>query len=216
MYNPTILNLVIKQGSDFNDLTFQLAHKCITRCAAKPSTTPAQIKIEPMGVTLSTGSILIHGCEDLVLSAPLNPEDRVISVTSIPSSIPVGSAIQGPFIDITGWSIRSTIKDKAGLVIANFVGVIDDALKGRFKVTLSSSVTSGLTSNCDWTDLQNVDITTLGQPIDSLTFTTTESKKRFKRLFDSAYYWDLETVDTSGIVNRRSEGLVLVTSEVTK
>lgn len=214
MYTPALLNLVIKQGSDF-DLTFQFAHKCITRCAVKPSTVHAQIKIEPMGVNLTSGSILICGCEDLVLSAPMGPEDRVISVTKIPSSIPNGSMIQGPFINITGWSVRSSIKDKTGKVIANFVGSIEDAVKGKFKIRLSSAVTTALTSNCKWQDLQGLDIDHLGQPLDTLTEVTSDAKKRLKKLLSVAHSWDLETIDTAGIVNRRTEGLLLVSSEVT-
>lgn len=216
MYTPTILNLVINQGSDFNDLTFQLAHKCITRCAAKPSLEPTQIKIEPMGVTLNTGSILICGCDDLVLAEPLNPDDRVISVTSIPSSIPNNSIIQGPNVDITGWIVRSAIKDRTGNLIANFAGVIDNALLGKFKVTLSNSVSSTVAANVSWQDIRDLNVNDLGLPLDSLTFSTPDAKKRFKKVFESAYLWDLETVDTAGIVSRRVEGLVLVTREVTK
>ena len=213
---PNLLNLVINQGSDFNDLTFQLAHKCITRCAAKPSLVPTIIKIEPMGVTLPIGSILIYGCDDLVLSAAMNPIDRVISVTSIPSSIPESSIIQGPSIDITGWQVRSTMRDKTNNVIADFVGTIQNPTQGQFKITLPSAVTTQLKANCTWTDYQGIDINELGQPLESLLSVSVDTKKRFKKLLDSAYFWDVETVDTSGVVTRRVEGLVLVSGEVTK
>lgn len=212
---PNLLNLLINQGSDFNDLTFQLAHKCLTRCATKPSLVPTIIKIEPMGITLPIGSILIYGFDDLVLSATMTPTDRVVSVTNIPSSIPIGSIIQGPPIDITGWQVRSTMRDKTGLVIANFVGVLQNSLQGQFKVTLPSTVTTQLKANCTWTDYQGIDIDELGQPLESLLSVSTDTKKRFKKLSDSAYFWDVETVDNAGIVTRRVEGLVLVSGEVT-
>lgn len=212
---PNLLNLVINQGSDFNDLTFQLAHKCLTRCAAKPSLVPAIIKIEPMGITLSTGSILIYGCDDLVLSAAMNPTDRVVSVTAIPSSIPNGSTIQGPPIDITGWTIRSTIRDKTRNVIANFVGVNQNPTQGQFKITLPSTITTQIKSNCTWKDYQGIDISQLGQPLEALLSVSSDTKKRVKKLSDSAYFWDVATVDTAGIVTRRVEGLVLVSGEVT-
>lgn len=213
---PNLLNLVINQGSDFNDLTFQLAHKCLTRCAAKPSLVPTIIKIEPMGLTLPIGSILIYGCDDLVLSAAMNPTDRVISVTSIPSSIPNGSTIQGPPIDITGWNIRSTIRDKTNIVIANFIGINHNPTQGQFKVTLPSTITSQIKANCIWTDYQGIDINQLGQPLESLLSVSVDTKKRFKKLLDSAYFWDVETIDMSGIVTRRVEGLILISGEVTK
>lgn len=216
MATPNLLNLVINQGSDFNDLTFQLAHKCLTRCATKSSLTPTIIKIEPMGVTLPTGSILIHGCDDLVLSAPMNPIDRFISVTMVPSSIPNGSIIQGPSIDITGWQIRATIRDKTNNVIANFVGALKNPLQGQFKITLPSTITTQLKANCTWTDYQGIDISLLGQPLESLLSVSVDTKKRFKKLLDSAYFWDVETIDTAGIVTRRVEGLVLVSGEITK
>lgn len=212
---PNLLNLVINQGSDFNDLTFQLAHQCLTRCAAKPSLVPAIIKIEPMGITLSTGSILIYGCDELVLSAAMNPTDRVVSVTAIPSSIPNGSTIQGPPIDITGWTIRSTIRDKARNVIANFVGINQNPTQGQYKVTLPSTITTQIKANCTWKDYQGIDISQLGQPLESLLSISSDTKKRFKKLSNSAYLWDLETVDTGGIVTRRVEGLILVSGEVT-
>lgn len=212
---PNLLNLVINQGSDFNDLTFQLAHKCLTRCATKPSLVPTIIKIEPMGVTLPIGSILIYGCDDLVLSAALNPTDRAIFVTSIPSSIPNESTIQGPPIDITGWTIRATIRDKTRNIIAGFVGVNQNSTQGQFKITLPSTITSQINANCTWKDYQGIDISQLGQPLESLVSLSSDAKKRFKKLSDSAYLWDVETVDTSGIVTRRVEGLILVSGEVT-
>lgn len=216
MATPNLLNLVINQGSDFNDLTFQLAHKCLTRCATKPSLVSTMIKIEPMGVTLPLGSILIYGCDDLVLSAPMGPNDRVIFVTMIPSSIPNGSMIQGPPIDITGWNIRSTIRDKTNNIIANFVGVIDNPILGKFKITLPSLVTTQLKANCTWKDLQGIDISLLGQPLESLLSVSSDTKKRIKKLLDSAYFWDVETIDNANIVARRSEGLIFVSGEVTK
>lgn len=216
MITPSILNLVIEQGSDFNNLTFQLAHKCITRCAVTSSDLPSVIKIEPMGVTLPVGSILICGCDDLVLSAPMNPDDRVIEVTKIPSSIPNKTVIQGPYVDITGWLIRAKIRDKANSVIATFIGTISNALRGEFKVTIDNSITSTLVPNCTWQDYQNIDINTLGQPVETLGDVSKDYIKRFKNLCSVAYRWDMETEDTATIVTRRSEGLVLVADEVTK
>lgn len=209
---PYLLNLLICQGSDFNDLTFQLAHKCLVRCAVSSSEVPATIKIEPMGVSMSTGSIIISGCDDLVLAAPLAPNDRFISVTSIPSSLPLGSVLQGPNIDITGWQIRGSIKDKVNLLIANFIGVVVNALEGKFKLTLTSTVTSAIRANCEWKDYQNIDISLLGQPLETL---GDVDIKQYKKLNDSAYKWDFETIDTAGIVTRRGEGLALVSGEVT-
>lgn len=206
------LNLLINQGSDFTK-TFQLAHNCVTRCPVKPSLVPSQIKIEPMGVTLPTGSILMIGCDDLVLSSPLSPTDRVISVTYIPSSIASGSIIQGPPINITGWQIRSSLKDKVNLLIANFTGSIVNPILGTFKLTLPSSLTTTIAANCDWQDYQGLDINILGQPIS--TALDTDTIKRYKKLTLDSYKWDLETIDTSNLVTRRAQGLALLSGEVT-
>lgn len=215
MATPNIYNLLIQQGSSFNDLTFQLVHKCLVRCPVKPSSEPAIIKIEPMGITLPVGSILISGCDDLVLAAPMLPEDRSIQVTSVPSSISNGSGLIGSPVDITDWQVRSSIRDKANLIIANFVGIVTDSLKGKYKLTLSDTVTASIKPNCTWRDYQGIDISLLGQPLESLSSMSVEAKKRFKKLSDDAYRWDVETIDSAQIVSRRFEGLVLVSGEVT-
>ena len=211
---PNILNIRICQGSDFNNLVFQLAHKCMTRCEISPSLVPTIIKIEPMGITLSTGSRLVFGCDDLVLASPMGPNDRTVSVTSIPSSIPNGSILTGPPIDITGWSVRGAIRDKTNMIVANFLGIIYTPLSGQFKLTLPNIITSAMRPNCSWQDYKGIGLETLGQPIESLGNVSPAYLKQFKKLNDAAYKWDLETIDTQGIVIRRVEGLALVTTEV--
>lgn len=211
-----ILNLLIPQGSDLDDLSFQLKHKTTTRCPVSPSTTTATIKIEQMGVMMLAGEKLSVGCDDLTLASNLNPTDRVVSVTSIPSSIPNGSLVVGKPIDITGWSFRGSLKTQSGTLLSSFTCVNSDPTNGIFKVTLSNSITQSIAANCIWRDYQGIDIKYLGQPLDSLKdILSTEALKRLKKLNEVAYKWDVESVDLESRVKRRAEGLVLVSGEVT-
>jgi hypothetical protein len=211
-----LLNLVIPKGSDLSDLTFQLRHKCVTRCATKASLTPSTIKVEPMGVTMLAGSTISIGCDDLTLATDLAPSDRLIQVSSIPSAIPNQAIVIGPPINITGWTFNGAMKDKFGSLLANFVCTVTEAINGRFRVFLSKDITRLIPANCTWQDYQGINIESLGQPIENYTDTLTkETLKRLKKLNDVAYLWEVESVDDAGITDRRVQGLALVSGEVT-
>lgn len=210
---PPILNVIILQGSDFS-LDFQLRNKTVTRCPISSSLTPATVKIEQMGITMSAGEALSVGCDDLILSANLNPTDRVIQVTSIPSSIPNGSILIGKPIDITGWTFNGKLKTLAGAELATFVVTAD--VNGIFRASILKSITSGIVNNCVWQDYQGIDIQSLGQPVATYKdILSTEALKRFKKLSEAAYKWDIESTDTNSKTLRRVEGLALVSGEVT-
>jgi len=212
-FSPPILNILILQGSDFS-LAFQLKSKTVTRCAVTSSITPATIKIEQIGVTMFTGDTLSVGCDDLVLASGLNPTDRVVNVTSIPSSIPNGSILVGSPVDLTGWTFAGKLKTLLNADLATFVVTGD--INGIFRASILKSVTTNLTSNCVWQDYQGFDLQSLGQPLDAYKdILSTDALKRFKTLSAAAYKWDIESTDTNYKTLRRIEGLALVSGEVT-
>ena len=210
---PPILNILLLQGSDFS-LAFQLKSKTVTRCAVTSSITPATIKIEQIGVTMFAGDRLTVGCDDLILASGLTPNDRVINVTSIPSSIPNGSVLIGSPIDITGWTFAGKLKTLLGADLATFIVTAD--INGIFRASILKSITTNLTSNCVWQDYQGFDLQSLGQPLDAYKdILSTDALKRFKTLSAAAYKWDIESTDTNSKTLRRVEGLALVSGEVT-
>jgi hypothetical protein len=212
--SPPVLNILILQGSDFEDLTFQLRSQAFVRCPASVSTTPSSIKIEEMGVTMLAGEKLLVGCDELVLASDLLPADRVASVTSIPTAIATGQVLIGKPIDITGWSFAGKVKTTAGETLVTFSCAIVSAVNGTFKPIISKVITAAIGQNCTWQDYQGIDIQDIGKPIDLEKYAP-DAVKRLKRISNTAYRWDVESTDTGGKTKRRVEGLAIVSGEVT-
>jgi hypothetical protein len=213
--SPPILNILILQGTDLDDLTFQLNHGVRVRCGVSVSTSPAIVKIDEMGVAMQTGEILTIGCQELELAAPLNPTDRTLQLTALPVELKAGSMLTGSPIDITGWNFAGKLEHPSGGVV-NFDCSIVDALEGLFQTSLSKTVTSAMVATCSWEDLLGIDIALLGQSSEILSdFYLPDEIKRIKKLCNRAYRWDIESTDTNLKTKRRAEGLAIVTRERT-
>ncbi len=201
---PAIYNILILQGSDWNDTTIQLRNSVRISCGAKVGQT--YLNIDPLGTALAVGDKLKYGrCSVVTVSAIAPVGAELIQVIPLTFAISVDSDLIGAPIDLTGctgrFQIRRQYSDASPLVSG--VPIITGA-SGLISPSLSNLITASLPSNCTWQDL----------PDDLQDREAFLADPTLKKIWNAAYFWDLELVSPS--VRRVIEGRSFVSAEVTK
>lgn len=198
-------NLLIPQGDDF-EFNITLYHGTALVCPASASTTPMPIRISPIGATMIAGQKLYYGdCGELELAQSLAPTDLIAYVTRVPALLPEKTQLRGNPIDVSGWQGFSSVRSAYGSPLAwNFVCTIaGNPLLGTFNLLLPRVTSSGIPANCTNSSIAL---------IEGFDFADSKTWDKFAK---SAYVWDFDTLDTRDRKTRRSEGLALVSGEVT-
>jgi len=203
---PAIFNILIMQGSDWNETTIQLFNSVQVSCAAKIGQT--YLNIDPLGSALAIGDNLKYGrCPFATVSAIAPVGAESIQILPLSSAIAANSELIGYPLNLTGctglFQIRKNYADLTPL--ASGTPAIS-ALSGLISPSLSNLITTSLAPNCTWQDL----------PDDLQDKEAFLADSKLKKIWNAAYFWDLKLFSSSGIVSREVEGRSFVSSEITK
>jgi len=203
---PAIYNILILQGSDWNETTIQLCNSVQISCRARVGQT--YLNIDPLGFPLSVGDKLKYGrCSFITVSAIASIGAESIQVEPLTAALAADSELIGYPLDLTGYIGRFQIKKKYSDLTPLASGVPSiNPDKGLIFPVLPSLITTSLPSNCTWQDL----------PDDLQDRDAFLADSKLKKIWNSAYFWDLELVSASGIVKREIEGRSFISSEVTQ
>lgn len=203
---PAIFNILILQGSDWNETTIQLCNSVRVSCRAKTGQT--YLNIDPLGSALGIGDSLKYGrCSFVTISAIAHVGDESIQILPLSSAIAANSELIGYPLNLTGctglFQIKKNYADLTPL--ASGIPAIS-ALSGLISPSLPNLITSSLVPNCTWQDL----------PDDLQDKESFLADPKLKKIWNAAYFWDLKVVSLEGIIKREVEGRSFVSSGVTK
>lgn len=203
---PAIFNILIMQGSDWDETTIQLCNSVRVSCGAKTGQT--YLKIDPLGSALGIGDSLKYGrCSFVTVSAIALVGDGSIQTLPLPSAIAANSELIGYPLDLTGCAGTFQIKKNyADLIPLAFGAPAISALSGLISPSLPNLITSSLVSTCTWQDL----------PDDLQDKESFLADPKLKKIWNAAYFWDLKIISSSGIAKREIEGRAFVSSGVTR
>ena len=203
---PAIFNILILQGSDWDETTIQLCNSVRISCGAKIGQT--YLNIDPLGSALGIGDSLKYGrCSFVTISAIAHVGDESIQILPLPSAIAANSELIGYPLNLTGCTGLFQIKKNYADLIPLASGIpAISALSGLISPSLPNLVTASLVPTCTWQDL----------PDDLQDKESFLADPKLKKIWNAAYFWDLKLFSSSGIVSREVEGRSFVSSEITR
>lgn len=203
---PAIFNILILQGSDWDETTIQLCNSVRVSCGAKIGQT--YLNIDPLGSALGIGDSLKYGrCSFVTISAIAHVGDESIQILPLPSAIAANSELIGYPLNLTGCTGLFQIKKNYADLIPLASGIpAISALSGLISPSLPNLITASLAPNCTWQDL----------PDDLQDKESFLADPKLKKIWNAAYFWDLKVVSSAGIIKREVEGRSFVSSGVTK
>lgn len=196
------LNLLVQQGATL-ETSLQLSHALTVTVAFKAG--GSLLYTSPLPVSIASGAILTFGSSLLVLSAAAAVGSTSLSISPYSgSTIPVGSIANIAARDLTGFTargmIRKNYKDSTPLATLSF---LITPSTGLINMSLGSGATSLIAPNAIYSDLP-ADVRLISSSDVSLA------------IWAAAYYWDVELILTSGVVERLVNGRCWCTSEATR
>lgn len=212
-----VYNITILQGTTFTR-TFTFTH-AITLCEdLVPSTTspPTTLLVKSLPVDLAAGTIIdieLDSCTlvQLELSAAASVGDRILNIVPYTGTTRVRKNRVVPVapIDLTGLTWRASLRDAStDTELLDFTFNIPDPTQGVVEVIGDAVSTAALTPNASFFEI----------PIFYPTPLSVQLQENFEdqAIWESAYFWDLESEDGSGVVVRRVYGRAWVVTEYTR
>jgi len=207
MYPVIRYHLLIPQGSYFDGSLFaiELYEAIRLSAAVSASATATALPVDRLGISIDTGVTITFDTATVTTTATVSPGGTSIPIDSLSTALAAGSVGKVRPIDLSDYTIESTIRRRFGSTdVWTLPWIIESAIDGRIVPDLSDTTLATIPANSKFSDFEEDFVVNLQ-----------DEGSWSQRLKNVAYVWDLEAISSNGRRRRYVEGWVLVTSEVT-